>query len=64
MTNLILKIAILTRFRRQADCAEALKINETILSKIVQGRRAPTLEQRQILSQTLGINQDELFPQN
>jgi transcriptional regulator with XRE-family HTH domain len=59
--NLILKISILEKFHRQADFAQKAGIEESLLSKIVNGRRSPTVEQRQAISKTLGIDASELF---
>jgi transcriptional regulator with XRE-family HTH domain len=60
--NMILKISILQKFGRQADFAQATGLGETLLSKIVCGRRSPTDEQKSIIAQKLGVPAGELFP--
>jgi transcriptional regulator with XRE-family HTH domain len=60
----VLKVAILQKYGRQADFAEELGLCETILSRIVCGRRAPTEEQKRIISRKLGVSESELFQQN
>jgi DNA-binding transcriptional regulator YdaS (Cro superfamily) len=62
--NLVLKFSILEKFGRQADFAQATGICETLLSRIICGRRPATPEQKSIIARKLGISPDELFPQN
>ena len=60
--NLVLKFSILQKFGRQADFAQATGLGETILSRIVCGRRQPTDEQKSIIAKKLGVPAGELFP--
>ena len=60
--NLVLKFVILQKFGRQADFAQATGLNETLLSKIICGRRLPTAEQKSIIAQKLGVSAGELLP--
>jgi len=61
--NLILKIAILQSYPCQSDFAQAIGLKDDILSRIVRGRRQPTEEQREKISQVLRIPANELFRQ-
>jgi transcriptional regulator with XRE-family HTH domain len=60
--NLVLKISILQKFLYQADFAKAVGVNETVLSRIVKGRREPTPEQKSKMARILEVPRDELFP--
>ena len=61
--NLKLKMAILKRFPCQADFAQVVGMGETVLSRIIKGRRFPTAVQKQIMAEKLGVPETELFPQ-
>jgi transcriptional regulator with XRE-family HTH domain len=60
--NIVLKVSILQKFTNQADFAQATGIDETVLSRIVKGRRTATSEQKKTISKALNIPVDELFP--
>lgn len=64
MNNLKLRGLILSKYPTQADFAQAIGVSETILSRIIKGRRGATPEQKQTISKILGVAQDELFPSN
>ncbi len=59
--NKKLKSAIFSLYETQAEFAEDLGINDTLLSKIIRGRREPTPELRQKISQKLGVEEREVF---
>lgn len=59
--NVVLKISILQKFPYQADFAKAVGVNETVLSRIVKGRREPTPEQKNKMARILEVPADELF---
>jgi transcriptional regulator with XRE-family HTH domain len=56
-----LKLQIFRRGNRQYQLAQALGIDETVLSKIIHGYRTPTLEQRRLLSSYLDADEEWLF---
>ena len=56
-----LKTEIIKRFNTQSDFSFAAKINESKLSKIIRGRRLPSLEERNKISSLLGISENDLF---
>lgn len=60
--NLALKMAIVASGTPQHAIARKTGISETILSRIVQGRREPTQEQRRSLARALGRREEDLFP--
>ena len=60
--NVILKISILEKKGSQSALAREIEVCESLISKIVQGRRQPTPEQRQAISKALGAPEHELFP--
>src|SRR5262245_54581437 len=49
-----LKAELIRRFGTQSDAADALRISESRLSRIVRGRYAPKPEERQKLRKALG----------
>ena len=51
--NLKLKAKIIERFGTQADFGEAVGIDDSIISKIIRGRRTPNLEMQLIWAQLL-----------
>ncbi len=59
--NIKLKIKIFEVYGVQADLAAETEISESVLSRIVCGRRTPTPEQRKILSQKLKTDEIEIF---
>lgn len=56
-----LKLQIFRRGSRQNELARAVGIDETVLSKIINGYRAPTATQRQILASYLEADEAWLF---
>lgn len=60
--NLPLKMAMHESRRTQKRIATLAKIDETRLSKIVRGRKEPTVDEMKALARVLGKAQDELFP--
>ena len=54
--NLELKIALIRRFGSQIRAAKPLGIDESKLSRIVQGHREPTPEERERLRRELGVD--------
>jgi transcriptional regulator with XRE-family HTH domain len=56
-----LKLQIFRRGRHQNQLAKAIGIDETVLSKIIRGYRAPTASQRKLLSTYLEADEAWLF---
>ena len=56
-----LKLQIFRRGSHQNQLAKAVGMDETVLSKIIHGYRAPTLEQRKLLSGYLEADEAWLF---
>ncbi len=56
-----LKTEIIKRFNTQSDFSQAAKINESKLSKIIRGRRAPSIAERNKISAVLGLPEQDLF---
>jgi transcriptional regulator with XRE-family HTH domain len=56
-----LKLQIFRRKNHQNQLAKALGIDETVLSKIIHGYRAPTSEQRKLLAGYLEAEESWLF---
>ena len=54
--NLELRIALIRRFGSQIRAPKPLKIEESRLSKIVNGHREPTAEERKRLTVELGAD--------
>ena len=52
--NIELKIALIRHFGSQVRAAKPLKIEETKLSRLVQGPREPTPKERMRLKRVLG----------
>lgn len=59
--NWTLKEIISDRYRTQSDFANAIKRPETVVSKVVRGRRALPAEERQRWADALGVDADRLF---
>jgi transcriptional regulator with XRE-family HTH domain len=62
VANLKLKFAILERFSRQADFCREAGMREDRLSRLVTGRSTPTESEKRVISDTLGITLNEIFP--
>ena len=61
--NLRLKFKICEKYRTQARFGAACGKGENWVSRIVQGRQAPTEEDKEIFRRKLGIeNIDDYFP--
>ena len=54
--NIELKIALIRRFGSQIRAAKPLRIDESKLSRIVQGHRDPTPDERERLRTVLGVD--------
>ncbi len=54
--NIELKIGLIRRFGSQIRAAKPLRIEESRLSKIVNGHRDPTAEERRRLANALGAD--------
>ena len=54
--NIELKIALIRRFGSQIRAAKPLNIDEPRLSRLVNGHRDPTAEERRRLSVALGVD--------
>jgi transcriptional regulator with XRE-family HTH domain len=59
--NLKLKVEILRKYPTQCDLARDLKVSESLLSKIVRGRHAPSPALRRALADRLRVPEGELF---
>ena len=57
-----LRIEILKRFRTQADFAAALKKNDSVVSRVVQGRRRLSKIESELWQKTLKCKQELLKP--
>lgn len=59
--NLKLKVKIVERYGSQSNFAFASNVDETLISKVVRGRRKPTDEQRSVWAALLGCDPGQLF---
>ncbi len=59
--NRVLKAKIVERFGTQADFAEAIDTDETIISRIIRGRRQLDSEKRFIWAKALGCKPEDIF---
>ena len=59
--NLKLKSRIVERFRTQADFSDAIKIDETLISRIVNGRRKLPDADKKKWAKVLDCAPEELF---
>jgi transcriptional regulator with XRE-family HTH domain len=59
--NLKLKAKIVERFGTQADFGEAIGIDDSIISKIIRGRRTLDSEKQIVWAQALRSTPRELF---
>ena len=60
--NKILKGKIVERYGTQADFAEAIDTDETIISRIIRGRRRLDSKGQIIWAKALGCKTKEIFP--
>jgi hypothetical protein len=61
MENRRLKGKIVEKFGTQVDFADAIKTDETLVSRIVRGRRALNPEARKAWAKALGCKPKDLF---
>ena len=59
--NKILKAKIVERFGTQADFANAIDTDETIISRIIRGRRQLDSEKQLIWAKALGCSPKDIF---
>ena len=59
--NKILKAKIVERFGTQADFAEAIDTDESIISRIIRGRRQLDSEKQSIWAKALGCKTKDIF---
>ena len=59
--NFLLKTRIIEKFGTQVDFAQEIKVSETLVSKIIRGRRTLDPERQLIWAKALGSNPKELF---
>jgi len=60
--NLILKLRILEKFGSQANFAGALKVDESLVSRVVRGRRVLLKKDQIKWAQGLNCEVGEIFP--
>jgi plasmid maintenance system antidote protein VapI len=60
--NKILKAKIVERYGTQADFAEVINTDETIISRIIRGRRQLDSEKQLIWAKALGCKTKDIFP--
>lgn len=60
--NWSLKTRIVEKYGSQVDFAQTVKVSETLVSKIVRGRRQLPLEKQITWAKALGSTPKELFP--
>ncbi len=61
--NLELKIALIRKFGSQIRAAKPLRTEESKLSRIVQGHREPSPEERRRLEKALGVDYFSAAPE-
>lgn len=59
--NLKLKARIIERFGTQADFGEAIGMDDSLISKIIRGRRTLNPEMQLIWAKALGCNPKDIF---
>jgi plasmid maintenance system antidote protein VapI len=59
--NKILKAKIVERYGTQADFAEAIDTDETIISRIIRGRRQLDPDKQSIWAKALGCKTKDIF---
>ena len=62
--NWSLKMKIIEKFGSQVDFAQEMKIDETLVSKIVRGRRKLNPEKQSIWATSLGCKPEDIFCEN
>ena len=61
MMNRKLKAKIVENFESQANFAQVVKTDETIISRVVRGRRVLPVEIQKKWAEKLGCNSEEIF---
>ena len=62
--NRKLKARIVLNFESQANFAQVVKTDETIISRVVRRRRTLPIETQERWADALGCNRKEIFPDN
>jgi hypothetical protein len=62
--NKKLKAKIVEKYGTQADFAQAVKTDETIISRIIRGRRTLDLEAQHTWARVLDCNAEDIFNEN
>jgi ribosome-binding protein aMBF1 (putative translation factor) len=61
--NKRLKLKIIEMFGSQADFAQAIKEDESVVSRIIRGRRKLDDQQKRKWAAALDCNPDQIFPE-
>jgi ribosome-binding protein aMBF1 (putative translation factor) len=61
--NQKLKAKIIEMFGTQSDFSQAIKEDESVVSRIIRGRRIPDDEQIRKWAAALGCKPDQIFPE-
>lgn len=59
--NLTFRTAIMEQFVTQGEFAKAAKVDEAVISRIVRGKREPTLNQKEQFAELLNRPMEKLF---
>lgn len=59
--NRKLKAKIVENFESQANFAQVVKTDETIISRVVRGRRVLPIETQKKWADTLGCSREDIF---
>ena len=62
--NLKLKSKIVEKFESQANFAQVVKTDESIISRVVRGRRSLPVETQKKWADTLFCKPEDIFPDN
>lgn len=62
--NRELKAQIILKYGSQSNFGQAIGEDETIISRVIHGRRVLDREKREKWADSLGCEQDELFKKN
>lgn len=60
--NRKLKAKIVENFESQANFAQIIKCDETIISRVIRGRRPLPIEAQQKWADALGCKRKDIFP--
>lgn len=61
--NRKLKVAIIEKFGSQADFSMVIEDDESVISRVIRGRRRLSADKQKIWADALGCKRDDLFPQ-